>query len=548
MSMFSYENQGSTTYLVCSFAPEETLDTMSIGMLTNNRIPGLAQALFMQVNTDRFIKYNVSSRVPVSQLFSGIVNKKRLLGVFSGIVNALICAEDYMIDSNSILLDLNYIFADVSTCDTVLVCVPVVSAGKTQTDLGTFFKNIMFSTQFDQTENCSYVAKILSYLNSAPVFSVSDFAAVIKGILAEGTAQPIRTDASQPAYQRVPQPAPQPAYNPEIKPVPQPVQQQEMQPRINPIQQVPPVAPQPVPMPPVPPVKPPTEAKPVRPAESSKPQVQPSFQIPGKNQPDTARAQQETQPSGDSISLFYLLQHYNKDNAALYKAQKEAAKQAKQTKQGSKSASKQKKGKEPQPQQQMPAGYAIPGQPQPPVPPVGGYGTAGQNVPPIPQTYQPGYNAPVQMNGFQPGTQGTPVSGMGLKSQPLVAEADFGDTIYKDSEEDSSTTVMRSDREGQRLSPQLVRRSNNEKIPIDKSLFHIGRDENYNDYVVSNNRSVGRSHCHIVFRDGEYFIVDDNSKNHTYVDGKEITSGTEVKLTHGTRVSLSDEEFEFRLF
>ena len=53
---FTFENQGANTYLVYEIKPEDSIDTMSLGMLTNNRIPGLAQTLFMQMDTTKYIK------------------------------------------------------------------------------------------------------------------------------------------------------------------------------------------------------------------------------------------------------------------------------------------------------------------------------------------------------------------------------------------------------------------------------------------------------------------------------------------------------------
>jgi len=123
---------------------DANIDSMSLGMLTNNKIPGLADTLFTQMDSTKYVKYNVSAKIPVSQFFAGAVNKKRLLGVFRGIVDAILSAEDYMLDENSILLDLEYIFADVTTCETVLVCLPVVCEEKRQ-DLGAFFKGLMFA-------------------------------------------------------------------------------------------------------------------------------------------------------------------------------------------------------------------------------------------------------------------------------------------------------------------------------------------------------------------------------------------------------------------
>ena len=198
---FSYESQGTHTYLVYTVAEDDAIDTMSLGMLTNNKIHGLAHALFTQMNTAKFIKYDVTAKISVRQFFTGQVNKKRLIGVFKGIVDALLSTEDYMIDINSILLDLDYIFADVSTCETTMICLPIISDDLSNVDFCGFFKNIMFTTQFDQSENCDYVARIINYLNGSIGFSLTDFKALLDTIGGGATSVPAQRPVapSQPS-------------------------------------------------------------------------------------------------------------------------------------------------------------------------------------------------------------------------------------------------------------------------------------------------------------------------------------------------------------
>ena len=160
---FEYENQGHITYLSYSVSQNEIIDTMCLGMITNNRINGLAACVYTQSNMEKYIKYNVSAKIPVNQFFSGAVSKKRLLTVFDGIAAAMIAAEDYMIAIESLVLDLNYIFIDVSTCEVSLICLPVQRENAEPFDVNAFFKNIMFSTHFDQTENGDYIAKIINF-------------------------------------------------------------------------------------------------------------------------------------------------------------------------------------------------------------------------------------------------------------------------------------------------------------------------------------------------------------------------------------------------
>ncbi len=195
---FTYENQGINTYLVYQISENDSIDSMSLGMLTNNKILGFATALFTQMDTEKFIKYNISAKISVKQFFSGTVNKKRLIGIFHSIVDGLLSAEDYMIDLNTILLDMDYIFADVSTCEAFLICLPIYSAEMASNDWGLFFKNIMFTTQFDQTENCDYVAKIINFLNRSSMLSLIDF----KKILDEIKNESVKSESANPVREQ----------------------------------------------------------------------------------------------------------------------------------------------------------------------------------------------------------------------------------------------------------------------------------------------------------------------------------------------------------
>lgn len=77
-----YENQGTTTYLVYKIKENDQIDTMTLGMLTNNKIPGLVPTTFTQMDKDKYIKFNVSAKVSASQFLSGTVNGSSCLECF----------------------------------------------------------------------------------------------------------------------------------------------------------------------------------------------------------------------------------------------------------------------------------------------------------------------------------------------------------------------------------------------------------------------------------------------------------------------------------
>ena len=513
---FSFESQGNRTYLVYAVTEDDALDSMSLGMLTNNKIPGLAHTLFAQMDATKFIKYDVSTKISVRQFFTGQVNKKRLIGVFNGIVDAMLSAEEYMIDVNSILLDLDFIFADVSTCETVLICLPVVSGDLSSIDLRGFFKNIMFSTQFDQTENCDHVAKIINYLNSSPVFSFEDFKKLLDSFSGDTAASQVQQPVvQQPVVQQpvVQQPVvQQPA---QTRPVQQPsIQQasvqQDQNPYISSVQ---------------------------TPAKTKKGKVQIP---PAKN---TSAAQQSpTEQPEKKISMFGLLMHYSKENAELYKAQKEAKKNA-QPQAAPPPPPKQKKKAQhgfdiPGQSTPLNQGFSVPtsqqatAQPAPAQPqqPQMAAATAQQTVALDIQATQTFYSAPAQ------------------PQMPTGQTMNFGETTVLGGGKIGETTVLNAGSSEVQKRPHLIRTKNNEQISLNKPVFRIGKEKSYVDYFVSDNTAVSRSHVNIITRDEQYFIVDTNSTNHTYLNGGMIQSNVEMPLSHGTKIRLANEEFEFRLY
>ena len=122
----------------------------------------------------------------------------------------------------------------------------------------------------------------------------------------------------------------------------------------------------------------------------------------------------------------------------------------------------------------------------------------------------------------------------GLSDGTTVLGADPGGTTVLGSEELYGPTY-----------PYLIRRKNEERIPVDKPVFRIGKEKQHCDYFVSDNNAVSRSHADIITRNGRYYIKDRNSTNKTYVDGKAIPIEREIEIFAGTQLRLANEDFIF---
>ena len=97
-----------------------------------------------------------------------------------------------------------------------------------------------------------------------------------------------------------------------------------------------------------------------------------------------------------------------------------------------------------------------------------------------------------------------------------------------------------------KINPYLVRVNTDEKIVINKPVFKIGKASRGVDYHVSGNGAVSRQHCIILHKGENYYLKDNKSTNHTYVDGKEVVGDEEVLLKNNSTISLGDEDFTFK--
>ena len=598
MQGFTYENQGQNTYLVYQF-DDRPIDTMALGMLTNNKIKGFAPAIYTEIDNQKFIKYNVSSHVTLSKLFMGDVRKMRLLKTFVNIVDAMQMLDAYMLDRRTIMLDRDYIYVDASTSDVSMICVPVVDEFA-PIDEREFFKNIIFSVSFAANENGDYVARILAYLNSVELFQLQDFKKMLEGLMSEQPAAGMQN--VQPAmgapymqnnpYQQTPAGAPaQPQMN--VKPA---VMQQ--------------------PVPPVQPQNRPTDigqepaiqnvyvssgasAKDIKLAkreemlkqqeeerarEMARNPIAPEnvdmgFAVPGMSTNQYASRPKAAAPavpakkaskgkknsgsSEDDISLFYLMQHYSKENKEKYKAAKErkksgntateapvAKKQASVIKPMAASAVQQPPVSNPY--------QAAPAQPQAPVmnnpyqaapvqpqaPAMANPYQAAPAQPQAPAMNSPYQTAPAQpqapvMNNPYPAPQMPAMGGMQDDYDQTTLIKNTGNT------DDAGTTVLNAATKVERH-PYLYQVKNGRKIYLDKKTNRIGKNREVVDICIDGNPAISR--CHAIFYrvDDACYIEDLNSTNGTFVDDQQITSNCKTMVRVGSRVKLGDEEFELR--
>ena len=436
--------------------------------------------------------------------------------------------------------DLNYIYVDPESKAVKCIMVPVKQDPLGQSDIPDFFRNIVSHMRFDEADKDDYVARILTLINTdhysnmklkglvdAEMEKLGLFYTRDEGLKKEAdtTAAPevqnqnvkvnrvgVMNNMRPQGMPAMGQPVPPMGRQPMGQPVPpmggqpmmgQPVPPMNGQPMGQP---VPPMGGQPMgqPIPPMGQMPKPEMPKPQAPApEEPKPEM-PKPEMP-KPQAPVPEAPKPEMPKPE-----------------MPKPQAPAPE-----------APKPEMPKPEMPKPQAPAPEAPkpeipkPEMPKPQMPPMGQRPAMGG---------QPMMGQPVPPMGGQRPPMGQPMMG-----QPMVGQ------MPRPQAPQMQNGNLMGQLGGARPIPHFVRKSTGEIINITKPEFIIGKSKTKADYAIENNSAISREHCIVIQRDGVNYIKDNNSTNHTYVNGVELQPGKEVLLKHKTEVRLGDEEFTFLL-
>jgi hypothetical protein len=447
--------------------------------------------------------------------------------------------------------DLNYIYVDPESKAVKCIMVPVKQDPLGQSDIPDFFRNIVSHMRFDEADKDDYVARILTLINTdhysnmklkglvdAEMEKLGLFYTRDEGLKKEAdtTAAPevqnqnvkvnrvgvmnnMRPQGMPAMGQPMGQPVPPMGRQPMGQPVP-PMGRQPMG------QPVPPMGGQPMMGQPVPPMNGQPMGQPVPPM-GGQPMGQP---VPPMGQMPKPEMPKPQAPAPEAPKPEMPKPEMPKPQAPAPEAPKPEMPKPEMPKP---EMPKPEMPKPEMPKPQAPAPEAPkpeipkPEMPKPQMPPMGqrpamgGQPMMGQTVPP--------------MGGQRP-PMGQPMMGqpmMGQMPRPQAPQMQNGNLMGQLG--------------GARPIPHFVRKSTGEIINITKPEFIIGKSKTKADYAIENNSAISREHCIVIQRDGVNYIKDNNSTNHTYVNGVELQPGKEVLLKHKTEVRLGDEEFTFLL-
>lgn len=593
MHQLTYNATGGRSYLCLDVPEGAEVDRRTLNAQLVNDVPGLAKLSVVDKFGTEQLRFNVTSRIPLSQFLSVPAAEDALIAVVRGIVDCWRSLRRYQIQPTSVVLDPDYVFVAVAEARCELICLPLPQTR--QPELLSFLRGVLGGTTLRPGANYQLYGELMSLLNR-PDATVDDVAAVVG---ASSSAQP---PAPQGVGAAVPKGGPAPAAGPPVavtRPAP------------------PPVAPPPPPVPAGAPAwsPPPGAPVPQRPAPPPPPasrSVQPplsphGFAVPGAPTappaPVAASGPQgimvppplpSSVPQEKQVSALRGMFGSKSDTEAWrrQKAAKKAANaqgpaappalgqagpgappsvgekqvsamrgmfgskadtQAWRRQKAAKKAAKAGAGAPPPPGgvhgAPMSPPRPAPGQGGPvPYPPPPGPPPPPPGAPPAPPPPPPPGAPPLP-----PPPPGAPVGAPAANAAP--PQGDFGGTVDFSGfsgpaqSQIRGTTLLGGDAvqaDGSPPGRMVICRRTGRRAVVNKSEFALGRDPKWADFAVEDNSNVSSAHAIIRCVDGQYYIMDTNSTNHVRVNGQQITPNRDISLSPGSVFTLGDEEFDFR--
>lgn len=381
------EEKVTAEYLLKS---NDRIDNLTLGMMVNNDIEGFLPVQPVQVENDRYFRYDITGLVTMKEYLGEYVKKDRLLKVFYGIANTIKESSEYMINWTSFSLERKEIYVNPETGDVSLLCLPLLTVIN-DGNICNFFKNVLFSSQFDLDENGDYVGKLITFLNPKS-YTLDKFIYELEDMLGLEHKEVVEEEDEEDEEDTV------------------------------------------------------VEAE-----------TEEDIAVEAETEEDKNNADIEKEPAEDT--------------------KQEAANDG-----------------------------------------------DAEIQPELEENIAETSDEVIDEKVTEETIEIDEVSGKETETEeipPIVAKPE--------------------------IEPYLIRLSNNQEIKIDKDSFYIGKDEENVDYCISDNLAIDDKHAYIIRHGKEYFVVDNNSKNHTYLNRVLIGTDEEIFIPHGAQLRFADEDFEFRM-
>ncbi len=175
--VFRHETAGETERLVLDLPGGIEPDMFGLNMMSHNDMAHVIPAEWMRFNEANRIQLQITGFTPIKRRLVSGISKKDAISILNSMLNTFEEAESYMLDTEKLYLDENYVYLDRQD-ECHMIYLPFSETEPV--DVIEFLKRVVDSIQPDYSEKDPYLYDILNAFNRGGIRRLSDFREVLK--------------------------------------------------------------------------------------------------------------------------------------------------------------------------------------------------------------------------------------------------------------------------------------------------------------------------------------------------------------------------------
>lgn len=539
MRSFSFKarNIGDEHYLTYTMGEGTEVDEDILNYCEDNEIKGLVKIIYEEDEDYDYLTYDITGKISLDKFQQKPLKKEQALKIIRNIAFGIIDCKEQAIKISYLLLNRGFIYVDPQTLNVQFICLPVESNASVATEFKGFIRQFIASGQYDIEEDLSYVGQLLTYINGdgfnlrgiiglsealmedAGIEYEAEDAAIATG---EGEEVVIVTEEPSESVESVMDnlgdgsaPLPEIGDDEEEDAEEEDVDVADIDAADIPIPTV--KAEEPV-------KEEPADEAPVEEDEGIElEEVKEELEEAVKNNKyslvadeESDEEEEEDEPAGMAAMDDNAQAAIEARIKALVNGEVASKSEAK-----AKAESEELKSDKPEMKTKIKINRAA-------------------IVQSAAQSTEESEAAAEEEKTSAEGEDEVNVSEEGAETEtPETTEADTPEKPVK-------VTSLTGKEGAIKVNPYLVRVTTEEKTIINKDVFKIGKANRGVDYHISGNGAISRQHAVITKKKDGYYIKDNKSTNHTYVNDKKLEDGEEIKLHKDDIVRFADDEYTFK--
>ncbi len=180
---FLYENDSTSNYLVLRTGIDKSIINYQVQMLLNNKPGGLLEFNINYTGEKINCFYNVTSKCTLASfMFRKRFTRDEFLITILNIINNIYQLKNYLLYDNNILLDENFIYIEPESIEVYFVYLPFIDC---KNDIKDFFIRLIFKlVKFHDEYSDNYIQRILEVIKNDN-FNLSNLKSLIENLLGE---------------------------------------------------------------------------------------------------------------------------------------------------------------------------------------------------------------------------------------------------------------------------------------------------------------------------------------------------------------------------